>query len=142
MDMLTLQMLKKYVDQKSGESTEQIEEELELVSLDKDIAVELLMNAVRQNQWSTEDALPVCEEGTVTLTNTQKFPFNNSEQTVALVTTQEDTSYFVVTELVSEAGTAGEVIVSGKQTNGFKLAYTGSASSAVVHYFVIGGIIS
>ena len=142
MDMLALQLLKKYVDQKSGESTEQIEEELDQVSLDKDIAVELLLNAVRQNQWSTEDALPVCEEGTATLTNTLSFPFNDSKQTIALVTTQEDTSYVVVPELVSANGSAGDLIVSEKQTNGFKLEYTGSASSAVVHYFVIGGIIS
>lgn len=90
----------------------------------------------------TDDSIPVCEEGSVTLTNSEKFPFNTSQQSVALVTEQEDTSYAVIADIVSAVGNAGEVIVSGKQTNGFKLEYTGSATSAVVHYFVIGGIIS
>lgn len=90
----------------------------------------------------TDDSIPVCEEGSVTLTNTEKYPFNDSLQSVALVTEQEDTSYAVIAEVTSAAGDAGEVIVSEKQVNGFKLSYTGGATSAVVHYFVIGGIIS
>lgn len=90
----------------------------------------------------TDDSLPVCEEGDVTLTNSEKYPFNNSLQSVPLVTEQADTSYAVVVEVTSSTGDAGEVNVSDKQVNGFKLSYTGGATSAVVHYFVIGGIIS
>ena len=90
----------------------------------------------------TDDSMPVCEEGTVTLTNSEKYPFNDSLQSVALVTEQADTSYAVVAEVISSTGDAGEVNVSDKQVNGFKLSYTGGATSAVVHYFVIGGIIS
>lgn len=89
----------------------------------------------------TDDAIPACEEGTVTLTNTEAFPFNNSLQSVALVTAQEDTSYVVITEVVSSVGDAGEINISDKQTNGFKMAYTGGATSATVHYFIIGGIV-
>ena len=36
----------------------------------------------------------------------------------------------------------GEAVATDKQVNGFKLAYTGSAKSAVVEYIVIGGIIA
>lgn len=89
-----------------------------------------------------EDEALVCEEGSVTLTNSDKFPFNDSQESVALVTEQADTSYAVLAEVTSSAGDAGEVIVSDKQVNGFKLAYTGGATSAVVHYFVIGGLVS
>ena len=90
----------------------------------------------------TDESIPVCEEGTVTLSNTEVYPFNNSLQSVALVTEQEDTSYAVIPDVVSSVGDAGELVVSDKQVNGFKLGYTGGATSAVVHYFVIGGIIA
>ena len=89
----------------------------------------------------TDEQIPACEEGDVTLTNTLAFPFNNSQVSVALEKEQEDLSYTVVAEIVSAVGNPGEVVASDKQVNGFKLAYTGSASSVVVHYFVIGGII-
>ena len=90
----------------------------------------------------TDGAVPVCEEGQVTLTNSKSFPFNNSQKSVALVTEQENTKYTVTAELVSSNGCAGDLVVSDKQVNGFKLAFTGSAKSAVVKYIVIGGIIA
>ena len=89
-----------------------------------------------------DENAPVCEEGEVTLTNSDAYPFNDSLQSVPLETEQADTSYAVIAEVVSSNGDAGEVNVSEKQVNGFKLSYTGGATSAVVHYFVIGGIIS
>ena len=101
-----------------------------------------IATALEEAKKYTDEALPVCEDGSVTLTNTEKFPFNNSLQSVALVTEQEDTKYAVLAEVVSSSGDAGEVLVSDRQVNGFKLAYTGGAASAVVHYFVIGGIVS
>ena len=128
MDMLTLAMAKKAA---GGDAAAALEEAKQYSD----------GNLATAKQY-TDDAIPVCEEGTVTLTNSEKFPFNTSQQSVALVTEQEDTSYAVIADIESAVGNAGEVIVSGKQTNGFKLEYTGSASSAVVHYFVIGGIIS
>lgn len=105
--------------------------------LDTEAAVGLLVNEVRQVRWD----LPQCETGSATLTNTMEFPFNNSKVTVALATSQADTNYAVIASIESAVGNAGEVVVSEKQTNGFKLAYTGSAKSAVVNYIVIGGII-
>ena len=105
--------------------------------LDTETAVGLLVNEIRQVRWD----LPQCEVGSATLTNAMEFPFNNSKQTVALATRQVDTNYAVIASIESSVGNAGEVVVSEKQTNGFKLAYTGSAKSAVVNYIVIGGII-
>ena len=142
MDLLTLKKAMKYADEKSGEGSAQVEADLALVSLDKDTAVELLLNALRQHIWQNEDDALICEEGTVTLTNTGAYPFNNSQQTVALVKTQKNTKYAVIAQIRSANGNPGEAVATDKQVNGFKLAYTGSAKSAVVEYIVIGGIIA
>ena len=42
---------------------------------------------------------------------------------------------------VSGYGNIGEVQVSDRQVNGFKLSYTGSAPSAEITYMVIGGFV-
>lgn len=141
MDLLTLKKAMKYADEKSGEGSGQVEADLALVSLDKDTAVTLLINALRQHEWQNEEDALICEQGTVTLTNTGGFPFNNSQQTIALVKTQKNVKYAVIAEVKSANGNPGEAVVSDKQVNGFKLAFTGSAKSAVVEYIVIGGII-
>lgn len=142
MDLLTLKKAMKYADEKSGEGTQQVEAELALVDLDKDTAVALLINAIRQHEWQNEADALICEQGTVTLTNTGAFPFNNSQQTVALVKTQKNVKYAIIADIKSANGNPGEVVASDKQINGFKLAFTGSAKFAVVEYIVIGGIIS
>lgn len=145
MDVLTLRMTLKAIAEEGTDTDAQIDA-LEAYfngeDMDGDIAFKLLLNAFRQHKWQNEADAPVCEYGTVSLTNTQAFPFNNSQQTVALGTIQKNIKYAVVAEITSANGNPGEVVVSGKQTNGFKLAYTGSASSAVVEYIVIGGIIA
>ena len=141
MDLLTLKKAMKYADEKSGEGTQQVEAELALVDLDKDTAVALLINAIRQHEWQNEADALICEQGTVTLTNTGAFPFNNSQQTVALAKPQKNTKYAIIADIKSASGNPGEVVASDKQVNGFKLAFTGSAKSAVVEYIVIGGII-
>lgn len=80
-------------------------------------------------------------EVTKTLTNSQTYPFNNSKTTVALPALRNNNGYYVVVETVSATGGAvGEFIVSDKLLNGFKLEYTGSASSVSVRCMVIGGM--
>ncbi len=83
--------------------------------------------------------LRVVETGTVTLTNSLEFPFNNSKRTVALQTTQENTDYLVVVDVGDFTGNVGDIVVTDKMTNGFAIQHTGSASSVEVDYFVIGG---
>ena len=139
MDMLTLKKAKKYTDEQvAGSEAGASAEEINKVDMDKDLSVGLLINAFRQHLW--EEGM-ICEYGSKTLTNSQQFPFNNSQESVALVNRQDNIKYAVVAEFGSVTGNAGEIVVSDKQVNGFKLAYTGSASSAVVNYIVIGGII-
>lgn len=112
-----------------------------IVDADGDIASKLLINALRQHIWQNEAEALICEEGSKTLTNSRKFPFNNSQETVALAKTQRNTKYVVIAEVTTVAGNIGDVIVSDKQVNGFKLAFTGGASAATIKYLVIGGII-
>lgn len=112
-----------------------------VVDADGDLAAKLLMNRLRQHIWQSKDDAPVCESGTVTLTNGRKFPFNNSQVTVSLVNRQPNTDYAVVAAATTIAGNIGEITISDKQVNGFKIAFTGGAASAAVKYIVIGGII-
>jgi hypothetical protein len=82
------------------------------------------------------------EVGTVTLTNTAKFPFSNSKQTVALVTPRKTLNYEVevLSAVASDAKPIGDITVSDRQLNGFSLAYTGSAASVTINYRITGGI--
>ena len=107
---------------------------MEQAILDAQSAVALVLMLARQNSWEVEI-------GTVTLTNTQAYPFNNSKKTVALTNTKENGNYVILTEVTSFTGNVGEIVTSDKLTNGFKISHTGSASSVTVKYIVIGGIL-
>ncbi len=101
----------------------------------------LILNALRQIGWRTDDLekATIQETGSKNLTNTKKFPFNDSKTTVALTNVRENLNYIVVIVGVTGNGNIGEVEVSDRLTNGFKLAFTGSAKSVTVQYAVIGG---
>lgn len=113
--------------------------------VDAHVAIGLLVNALRQTTWRVdelEDLLRkhrTVEVGTITLTNTLKYPFNNSERTIALVTPQDNGDYIVDVNVTAQVGGVEEVIVSSKLTNGFKMAFLGGGSSCTVKYVVIGG---
>ena len=80
------------------------------------------------------------EIGQVTLTNTQAYPFNNSKITVALQKARDTLNYTVQTEIISANGFPGDIKISDKQLNGFKIEFTGSATSVTVKYIVRGGM--
>jgi len=80
------------------------------------------------------------EAGTVTLTNDQAFPFNNSQVTVPLVTERANQNYIVDYEVTAATGNVGDIIISAKLVNGFKIEHTGSATSVTVKYQVLGGM--
>ncbi|GHV42504.1 hypothetical protein FACS189490_11620 [Clostridia bacterium] len=73
------------------------------------------------------------------LTNTLSYPFNNSQATIALSPAKQSTDYAVLTEANDINGAVGNILISDKQNNGFKMAYTGSATSASINYIVLGG---
>lgn len=81
------------------------------------------------------------EQITVTLTNTQSYPFNDSKKTVSLGTVRNTKNYTVLVEILSKTGAGvGDIEITDKLTNGFKIAYTGAASSVTVNCIVQGGI--
>ncbi len=80
------------------------------------------------------------ESSTVKMTNNQAYPFNSSGSTIALVTPRDTTDYFVMVEVLDEAGgSAGNVTVYNKLANGFKIKFDGSAKEVTVRYNVTGG---
>ena len=80
------------------------------------------------------------ETGTVNLTNTLEFPFNDSQVSVSIPTARNSLNYTVlILSATAESGNVGEIEISDRQINGFKIAYTGSASAVTVTYAVIGG---
>ena len=105
----------------------------------------LMLNFMRQARWDLDDLTDLVDEaleiesGSVTLTNSQKYPFNNSAKSVPLAHVRSSGNYRVVTEVTAFEGNVGEVVVSAQLTNGFTLAFTGSASSVTISYKVIGG---
>lgn len=80
------------------------------------------------------------EIGQVTLSNAEAFPFNNSITTVSMDKQRDTLNYRVTTEVLSADGEVGDIIVSDKQLNGFKIEYTGSATSATIKYYIQGGM--
>lgn len=81
------------------------------------------------------------ETGTTTLTNTKTYPFNNSRKTVAITKTRQTLFYDVEVEVTAySGGLPGNLIVSDKQLNGFKLEFDGSAKSVTVAYKIKEGM--
>lgn len=158
MDMLTLAKAKKYakalmdtlgediseLDQAVkdlGDDVEDVADDILIVDQDGDLASKLIINVLREHMWQNEDDALVCEEGTTTLTNTKRFPFNDSKKSVSLAKTQKNNKYAIIAEVTSAGGNIGEIVASDKLTNGFKLAFTGGAKSVTVKYYVIGGFL-
>lgn len=81
------------------------------------------------------------EVKTVALTNSAHYPFNNSRQTVALSTARNTLNYNVTYEIVSANGSVGDVTITDKQLNGFKLAFDGSATAVSIKVRIQGGML-
>lgn len=115
--------------------------------LDAHIAHALLQQYVREKGWQDDERLDALEKatvqetGTVTLTNSMAFPFNNSKKSVALTNVRDNLNYVivVVSKVANDGGNIGEIEFSERQVNGFKIEHTGSSKSVTVVYAVIGG---
>lgn len=80
------------------------------------------------------------EERTITLANSQSYPFNDSTQTIALATARNFTDYTVEAEVLDHSGNVGDVRIFDRMLNGFKIAYDGSAESATIKLRIKGGM--
>lgn len=100
----------------------------------------LVIAAIHARQKLDDLAGEVIE---VTLTNSDVYPFNDSQKTVALPTSRNSANYTVEPEIVSVAGGfVNGVEITDKLVNGFKVAFTGSASEVKLKLFVKGGFYS
>lgn len=80
------------------------------------------------------------ESGTIALTNSLEFPFNNSVKTVSLSQKRATLNYDVDVWAVESNGLPGDLVISDKQLNGFKIAFEGSATAVTIGYKVRGGM--
>ena len=80
------------------------------------------------------------EAKTVTLSNSQSYPFNNSTQTIALSRVRNFTDYTVEAEITDHDGNVGDVKIFDRMLNGFKVAYDGSAKKATIKLRIKGGM--
>lgn len=103
-----------------------------------DAVFDLDSNDTEQDQKLSQ--LRTADSATKALTNSLSFPFNNSKASVALAHTRDNLYYHVeILSVTATGGLAGEILITDRQTNGFKMEYTGSASSVSVTYAVTGG---
>ena len=120
---------------------------------DADISIELMLTDIchKNADWGQRlDAADInivkllkrtdMVSGSVTLSNSQQFPFNNSQVTVPISVERENQNYIVDCEVTASTGNVGDIIVSSKLVNGFKLEFTGSATSVTIKYQVLGGM--
>ena len=108
-----------------------------------DTTAQDLSAAINEHEEDIEalNARTAIQSGTVTLTNSLTYPFNDSIQTVSIDETRDSTDYvidWVVT--ASSGGNVGDILISDKLLNGFKIEFTGSASSVTLKYLVVGGM--
>ena len=62
-----------------------------------------------------------------------------AEAMVALRRFRSSSDYCVVVEVEgSEGGSAGDIVISGKLRNGFRIAYTGNAAKVVLSLWITG----
>ena len=113
-------------------------EDADLRLLDLDCA--MAMNTIHTTQL---DRILMEERYKVTLKNTLAFPFNstvNSPQTIALSKVRDNAEYSVEAEVLSHDGPVGEIEVTAKARNGFKISYSGSGASVTLLVKVKGGM--
>ena len=81
------------------------------------------------------------ERQTITLKNTDDYPFNNSKITVSLKKSKSTSNYMVFAELIGKTGggSVGDITISDKMLNGFKIEFSGAAKTVTLNIAVTGG---
>ena len=107
---------------------------------DVSVAFAQMMIANRELEHRLDNEAAV-EEHTVVLTNTQAYPFNNSKTTVNLTKVRANKTYVVDVEITAHSGgEVGDIKITDKLLNGFKVEFDGSASSVTVVLRIKGGL--
>lgn len=102
-----------------------------------ELAALLAIEAIHMRQQVADET---GEAIILTLTNSEQYPFNNSVKTVALKNARNHLNYTVSAEVMEYGGgCVGNIEVTEKLANGFKIAHTGSAKEVKLKVFVKGG---
>lgn len=117
---------------------------LEIQAAANELAVREIVMAMLQDERQIEKLVTAAsstETGSVTLVNTKEYPFNDSKVTVAITNTRQNLFYDVECEITAySGGLPGDIVISDKQLNGFKLEFDGSAKSVTVAYKIKEGM--
>jgi len=106
---------------------------------DAHVAASILI-ARTLEQFRMVDDEHTAETGEVELTNSLSYPFNNSIQTVSLKQKRMRNDYTITCEIKDHTGgIVGDIVITDKLSNGFKIAFTGDAKYAKVSYKIQGG---
>ena len=117
----------------------------------RDIQFIAAMTMFGNLQWQRQDEAQFTmlseetlgEEHQITLTNSKRYPFNSTMDnpvTVALTTRRRNLFYSVETEVVSHNGEVGEIHVTNKALNGFKISFDGPAKAVTLIVRIKGGM--
>lgn len=124
---------------------------IEMGITDHDLAMHILTILVRgladRETVSEKDITDLntnlqVEEKTVKLTNTAKYPFNSSTASVSMTKARKTKNYLVEAEVTAADGNVGELVITDRTLNGFKIAFTGSAKNVTVNIKIRGGILA
>lgn len=116
---------------------------------DVSVAHAILANWAYLNQLRDDahmalmDAEVLGETHEVTLTNNLTAPFNSSvdnPKTINLDKRRKNLYYSVETEIKSHKGPVGEIVITDKAENGFKVSFTGSGTEVVLTVRIKGGM--
>lgn len=118
---------------------------------DSDTAIRVMIDgylALRRTQEENDGAIfaeVLGETKEVTLTNSKSYPFNStvsSPVSVPLTTNRKNLYYSIEAEASGvEGGLVGDIHITDKQLNGFKVSFDGSAKSVTLTLRIKGGMV-
>lgn len=117
--------------------------------LDAGLAASILGFGKLQHDRQTDehtalmDSEVLGETKTVTLTNSASYPFNSTVDnpvSVALSTTRKNLYYSVEASVASHTGEVGDIHITDKALNGFKVSFDGSGKSVTLTLRIKGGM--
>ena len=147
-----LDALRTELDRRASSIEDTVENNAEAANLsetDNRVAGALTAFGSKQRQMMNEAEFALIasealgESHEVTLTNNQKFPFNStvdSPVSVALTKRRTNLFYSVEPEVTAHTGPVGDIAITGKALNGFKVSFNGSGSSVTMILRVKGGM--
>lgn len=111
---------------------------MEIGICDSTLAGAIRQFKAKQDDYNMQDELHTLD---LAMNETLPWPFNNKETTVALTGLRESINYSVdINVLMYKGGRLGNIRVTDRARNGFKLVHDGSATHVQVAVRISGGM--